>query len=180
MVLRGRDAGVGIYPLKKYFDGKHYLLAVQLFVSDHEALRVREHVKAELGKPYAWRKIRRLFFMTICNERPDYRFRFTIDLLAVLILLVFRVKVRAVHVLAESLAALYLIVLGVNSFNRLKAMLRLYRDYLEFASPKSHETINSSRNRFYRQILRAAPLRRAETATRNERMGPTPPKPDGT
>jgi len=179
-VCEAVTSGVGVHRLERYFDGRHYLRAVQLFLSDDEGLRARAYIQSEIGKPYAWRKIRRLFLMTICNEHPDYRFRFTIDLLILLFLPVFLVKVRPVQLFAVSLAVVYLLILGVNSFNRLRAMLRLHRDYLEFASPKSHEAINSSPNRFYRQLLRAIPLRRAGKAPRNGGSQPTtPPTPGG-
>ncbi len=37
-----------------------------------------------MGKPYSYRKIRRLFLMTLLNEHPDYRFTFTADVLILL------------------------------------------------------------------------------------------------
>jgi hypothetical protein len=152
-VYEAISKGIGEYPLKKYFDGKHYLLLLRLPVTPDQKEKVVAYVQAEKGKPYGYRKVLRLLMLTLCNEHPDYRFTFTLDTLISLSVFAI-VPSKILRIAVAVIAAAYLVVLGVNSVLRLRSALRLYRDYLEYASPRSHLPINSSPNRLYRMLTR--------------------------
>jgi len=153
-VFEAVTGGVGEYPLKRYFDGRHYLSLLRLPLNTEQLAQIRSFAKETSGKDYAYHQIARLFLLTICNEHADYRVRFTVDLFIVLGLVAFLVPLQAVKAFVVLLGLLYLIILGASSFLRLRAALRLHRDYLELVSPMSHEPFNASPNRLYRLLLR--------------------------
>lgn len=147
-------SGVDEYPLEKYFDGQQYLLVLRLPLTPDQQQALKAGYDAEKGKPYAYRKIFRLFVLTLVNEHADYRFTFTLDIIIGLTIIWVLVPFHPVKIATAVIGALYLIVLGVNSLIRLSAALRLYKDYLEYASPQAFLPINSSPNRFFRFTLR--------------------------
>jgi hypothetical protein len=149
-------AGVGENVLRNYFDGQNYVAIVRLPMTDDQGQGIKAFREETTGDRYSYGKVVRLFLLTICNEHPDYRLRFTIDILITLGLAILLVPLPPFRFAIISLGVLYLIVLGFASLRRIRAALRYHRDYLEFASPMSHKPINSSPNRLYR-ILRRQP-----------------------
>lgn len=147
-------SGVGEYPLARYFDGRHYLLVLRLPAQPDLEQKMKAHIDAKRGHRYAYKKVLRLLAMTLCNEHPDYRIKFTIDILLALGLIAGLVPFHTAKIAVAAVGSMYLAVLGVNSFLRLRAALRLHTDYLEFASPQSHLPINSSPNRLFRILKR--------------------------
>lgn len=153
-VFEAIGSGVGEDSVRKYFDGRHYLMWLRLPITAEQAQKLRAFQLEQTGKPYAYAKILRLLLVILTNGHPDYRLKFSIDFLILLGLIAILVPFHAARIVVAGLAAGYLIVLGINSFNRIRAAMRLYKDYLEYASPQFSLPNNSSPNRTARQMLR--------------------------
>jgi hypothetical protein len=172
-VLEAIGAGTGEYDFSKYFDGQHYLMIVRVPITPEQRQAAETFVNVNQGNLYDYWGIVRILVTTLVNEHADYRLTFTIDIMIVLFVICL-IPVTPVRIVAVVAGTLYLLVLGINSFNRLRAALRLYDDYLEFASPNAQLPANSSPNRVFRRLARVPGVGRLQ-AERVANDGDNPP-----
>ena len=145
--------GVGEYPLRRYFNGQTYISIVRIPLTTAQETQLREFVEKTIGDAYDYRGLYQLFLSIITNAHPHYRLKFAVDILITLGLLAL-VPFWPLRLVVAVIGGLYLAILGIQSCLRLRAALRLHRDYLELYSPMSNAPRNSTPNNLYRRLVR--------------------------
>lgn len=130
-IVDATTSGVIKHEFLDYIDGESYILLKKLDKSyDLDTQKMMEFAERQVGSPYNWAALPRIFIHIVSGRDPKYRIRYTLDFLLLLLpFLLLRYSVPVVGWIAVTCGAILVLFVGYNVAKRKWSERRSTRDH---------------------------------------------------